>query len=116
MLNGERPGDRERSAQNLALFDHMIRRGETLTDFVLRWDAQIAEAEVHGLKLPDPVKARYLEEGAALTAQNNINLWTIALGQTDFASIRSALLKLDVTEKRALPTPPPAPHKAFPAE
>eukprot|EP00959_Pyramimonas_sp_CCMP1952_P045887 958975-Pyramimonas_sp.AAC.1 len=57
ILNGERPGDRERGAQNLALFDHMVRRGETLTDFVLRRDAQTAEAEVHGLTLPDPIKA-----------------------------------------------------------
>eukprot|EP00959_Pyramimonas_sp_CCMP1952_P355064 7437678-Pyramimonas_sp.AAC.2 len=62
VLNGERPGDRAREAQNRALFDYMIHRGETLTDYVLRRDAQVAEAETHGLPLPDGLRARCLEQ------------------------------------------------------
>eukprot|EP00959_Pyramimonas_sp_CCMP1952_P328745 6882879-Pyramimonas_sp.AAC.1 len=33
VLNGERPGDRDRVAHSQALFDYMIRRGESLTDY-----------------------------------------------------------------------------------
>eukprot|EP00959_Pyramimonas_sp_CCMP1952_P305754 6398382-Pyramimonas_sp.AAC.1 len=78
----------------------MIQRNESITDFVLRRDAQLADAAARGLVLPDNVLARYLEEGANLSAQNKINLRTLAGGQKDAASIRSALLLLDVQEKR----------------
>eukprot|EP00959_Pyramimonas_sp_CCMP1952_P282049 5895145-Pyramimonas_sp.AAC.1 len=65
----------------------MIKRGESLTDYVLRRDQQLSDAEVHGLPLPDKVKARYLEEGANLSAQNKVNLRTLAQGKKDAASI-----------------------------
>eukprot|EP00959_Pyramimonas_sp_CCMP1952_P317248 6639803-Pyramimonas_sp.AAC.1 len=80
----------------------MIRRGETLTDYVLRRDAQLADAEARGLVLPDNVRARYLEEGADLTPQNKINMRTLAGGKLDAASIRGALLQLDAAEKLIL--------------
>eukprot|EP00959_Pyramimonas_sp_CCMP1952_P107443 2246325-Pyramimonas_sp.AAC.1 len=104
VLNGERPGDKEREAHCAALFHYGIRRGETLTDFVLRRDLETAEVERFGLALPDQVKARFFEEGAQLTPQDRINLKTLAAGKSDSTSIRQALLLLDVRDKSMLPT------------
>eukprot|EP00959_Pyramimonas_sp_CCMP1952_P087728 1835665-Pyramimonas_sp.AAC.1 len=84
----------------------MIHRGESITDYVLRRDHQLSDAEARGLILPDNVRARYLEEGANLSTQNRINMRTLAGGRLDATSIRSALLQLDVTEKVVLPTVP----------
>eukprot|EP00959_Pyramimonas_sp_CCMP1952_P119851 2505949-Pyramimonas_sp.AAC.1 len=73
----------------------MLRTGESLTEYVLRRDAEVGEAERFSLVLPDEIKARYLEEGACLSMQNRISMRTLAGGLSDFASIRAAILKLD---------------------
>eukprot|EP00959_Pyramimonas_sp_CCMP1952_P348280 7295518-Pyramimonas_sp.AAC.1 len=53
LLNGERPGDAERTAHEAALFDYQIRKAESLTEYMLRRDAQVFEAEKRNLALPD---------------------------------------------------------------
>eukprot|EP00959_Pyramimonas_sp_CCMP1952_P301237 6302790-Pyramimonas_sp.AAC.1 len=80
----------------------MIRKGGSLTEYVVRRDAEIAEAENHGLSLPDEVKARYLEEGAALSQQNRLNMRTLAGGRSDLASVRTAILMLNVKESQSV--------------
>eukprot|EP00959_Pyramimonas_sp_CCMP1952_P140800 2946850-Pyramimonas_sp.AAC.1 len=94
----------------------MIHRGESITDYVLRRDHQLSDAEARGLVLPDNVKARYLEEGANLSTQNKINMRKLAGGRLDAASMRSALLQLDVTEKVVLPAVPLPVPKTFAAD
>ena len=64
VLDGERPGGRDRLSQNRALFDYTVRRGETIADYILGRGSHMSDAEVKGLTLPDNVKARFYEEGA----------------------------------------------------
>eukprot|EP00959_Pyramimonas_sp_CCMP1952_P041246 862732-Pyramimonas_sp.AAC.1 len=105
LLSGERPGDKDRQMQNEALFDYVIKKGESLTDYVIRRDGQMLQAESAGLTLADSIKTRYYEEGAMLSHQNRINLATLACGKKGFLSIRAALLNLDVSNGQAvLPT------------
>ncbi|CAK0884327.1 unnamed protein product [Prorocentrum cordatum] len=104
ILSGERPGDKEREAEGASLFDNALRRGESITDYVLRRDAKIGLAEVYGLQLADSVLARLLEEGANLSPQNRIDMCTLAGGKLDHRSIRETLLKLDIREKGVLST------------
>ncbi|CAK0800210.1 unnamed protein product, partial [Prorocentrum cordatum] len=114
LLNGERPGDKEREAHNQALFDYAIKKGETLTDYVIRRDQQIAAAERLGLTLPDTVKARYYEERANLPPQLRLNLRTLMAGKRTVEAVRAAQLELDITERQTLPkAPAPAQARTF---
>ena len=67
LLRGERPSDEERKSLSEAMFDVSLRKGETLTDFVIRRERQFLKAAKYGVELPDKVRATLLLEGAGLT-------------------------------------------------
>ena len=68
-----------------------------------------------GLILPDAALARYYEEGASLTSQNKLNMRTMMSGDKTLASVRRALLQLDIAEKSTLPQAGHQPSRSYAA-
>ena len=75
-----------------------IRRGETLTDYVLRRDRQFGVAEKHGTVFPNPTKAQMSEEGADLPWQSQQHLKSNMFGrEEDHSRLKKVLMILDCT-------------------